>query len=593
MLTLETFIPQCDERHPICGNCTRRDIAVDCVYTRTLQVVLDENDSLGEENLAITLVRSPSSSNHASFSGISIPASNDSCLCGHAHPYPTRLTSLSTEFPGGLPACSLIYAVPASSSSEAAPDLHPRLVTSANQSTIKFSNNLSLNDLSLLHHFVSFTSGTMTTSSSHDIRTIWSEVVPRLSRSYPFLMQAVLGAASAHIGTNESRLMATHHIEQALKGLQHELSGNTNKKINDENCHALFVTLSIINLYSLSPRRYECQIHETSPTGTAGVTSSRRLDTSWTIFTRGAFGILQKSWRWIIDGPISPLFRPYPSTFPAPTLSERTEVMFSDLFKLCSDSSINGGSEELGDIQSATAYFVALWNLKRVWGILEDCCPSGQIDDYAEIQIPDRGDLYIAIFQFILRTPADFWKHLEIRKPRALVIYAYYVICWEALTFGSRFNHEPAPQPNSNDQGCSATWWTSGRAELDLKGVEEELRVQGILEPWKAWMDGAWRVLYGLREGWWFEINEDSNHSVDVGQFPVAPEFNINMEQPIFRHGAEYQQSPHRLEPLRPLASDAEFSVFLEYPWIMDLFENASLDSSSLAFNIGHNADQY
>ena len=127
--------------------------------------------------------------------------------------------------------------------------------------------------------------------------------------------------------------------------------------------------------------------------------------------------------------------------------------------------------------------------------------------------------LYSAIFQFVLRTPARFWECLDKKKPRALVIYAYFVAGFEALNFGCDSSLHSTHNPWSHlDQtgSTAATWWILGRAEHDLRCVEDELRVLGVEEIWRDWVAGAWRIWDGLRKGCWFDWNDAASGALTV-----------------------------------------------------------------------------
>ena len=84
-------------------------------------------------------------------------------------------------------------------------------------------------------------------------------------------------------------------------------------------------------------------------------------------------------------------------------------------------------------------------------------------------------DMMVSIMmQFVLRTPQRFWECLENRRGRALVLFAWYCVGWEAV----------------------GRWWTEGRAECDLEMVEGAIGTE-----WGKWVVGAREVLKGLKGG--------------------------------------------------------------------------------------------
>ncbi|KAF9540734.1 hypothetical protein CPC08DRAFT_730923 [Agrocybe pediades] len=495
---------KCDEGQPNCGNCIRRGIQAECTYLRILKVAVRHDDEVNE--ITQSSIVEESSPPQRGFSSeiseeVTEAAPEGHCVCGYFHPYPTRSTPILDEYPGGLPVCALVYglATPGNYGMENPSSGHYISHSSSN-------NGLSLTDVSLFHHFVTTTSRTMTISPYREVWETWTDAVDRLANSHSFVMEAVLAVAAAHIDTEESNTMADYHFREAFRRLQIELAGNTKKAINSRNCHGLFMTLNMFLLYALSGRTYKVF-------GTDGVYTRPYLDTSWTVFLRSAVGVLVQSWPWITTGPIASLFSCIP---PIPgirtSFSCRTEAMFANLNRLCTDGSIDGASEELGNVNTATAYFAAIWNIKKIWSVVEEVVgipPSGSDATVAFSSSSTKPPATIAnicnlIYHFALRTPRPFWEALQKKKPRALTIYAYFSVCWEAFHYACRLKSLETGLLSDANKG-STLFWVSGRAEVDLKGVEAELRFSGNWDVWNTWIAGAWMVFDGLKAGWWFD----------------------------------------------------------------------------------------
>jgi len=448
----------------------------------------------------------------------------------------------------------------------------------------------------------------MTVFTQPEVLKAWTEIVPRIGQAYPFVMHAILAAAAAHTyccHTEDSMMdVGERHYTEAVKGIIQELGGlgddNGTRRITEDNCHALFLAINLSNLYTLSMSRCRYLLDNNNDCGQKRkrknsprrrLVALHRLDVTWTAFTRCSFGVLDKSWKWIINGPIAPIFLPYPSIPKAmPTLSKRTETMLTELLRLCGDGLLDGAAEELADVQVATAYFAAVWNLRKVWGVLEEYVTDDAVRcawyewRSTHTTLEKAAALYSAIFQFVLRTPATFWECLDKKKPRALVIYAYFVACFEALNFGCDSSN-PWSHLDSQTGSTAATWWILGRAENDLRCVEDELRVLGVEDIWRNWVAGAWRIWEGLRKGWWFDIDVDVDsawNNADSGALTVVTRYSsTTISADSFEHGRlgydanSDVQLQDRTDSLDYMTMNYSFPPFDEQ-WIAGLLERGS-----------------
>ncbi|KAF9552158.1 hypothetical protein CPC08DRAFT_714873 [Agrocybe pediades] len=369
-------------------------------------------------------------------------------------------------------------------------------------------------------------------------------------------MHALLAVAAAHLDTEETMPIGEHHFSQALQKMGVELQGG----ITDNNCHALFVAISLLNVYALSQARYQHLLKRIPLRADEHGPLLNKLDTRWTFLTRTSFGILNESWTWVTRGPIAPLLLPYPPTPKTMTpLSQPAEAVFLELFKLCSDVSIPGAADELGDVQNATAYFVAAWNLRKVWGVMEECIdyrarPTGTFP------LKKIAAFYSAIFQFVLRVPAKFWDAVDRKKPRALIIYAYLVVCFEGVDYSVQMHERPVNDDFAERDHGTRTWWISGRSERDLHCVEDELRTLGVLELWKDWTTRAWSIWEKLRAGRWLDPDEDPFELAMITPDALA----LTVPQVS---GAVIPSQGEELLHFGPSSS-------LEDQWILDMFDS-------------------
>ncbi|KAF4622212.1 hypothetical protein D9613_009624 [Agrocybe pediades] len=288
---------------------------------------------------------------------------------------------------------------------------------------------------------------------------------------------------------------------------------------DEVNCHALFASVFIWIYYLLSRRSQ--LLPPQAPSDLSDQTYSphvtpQRLDTSWVTFVRGTYGALERTRNWVRRGPVSQLMKEHSEERSNATikLSVNTESMLSELTKLCINFNILGSHQaaEMTDPTIAAAYYSAIYHLRGIWCTIEIyCSPLDLI-----VRSEKHNALSAAIFKAVLFTPPQFWDCLEKESPRALIIYAYFIVCWETVCFGLG---DPVPDNISSGQpfeipsyGASLgvnRWWIKGKAEHDLAIIDALLasvaRNDYERNAFKDWMGGAWRVLHGLKHGWWLK----------------------------------------------------------------------------------------
>lgn len=141
-------------------------------------------------------------------------------------------------------------------------------------------------DLELMHQFTAITWKTLPRSAS--LSQIWQVTVPRLALDYDFLMHSILAIAAFHLTAVHAEkhqhqsywVRATYHQNEAMR-----LFRQQTVNINDENCHAIFMTASllILSVFASSSARVAAPSH-----------SSSSLDNLLAVFhlIRGMNGIL-------------------------------------------------------------------------------------------------------------------------------------------------------------------------------------------------------------------------------------------------------------------------------------------------------------
>ncbi|KAF9556556.1 hypothetical protein CPC08DRAFT_711151 [Agrocybe pediades] len=552
---------KCDETHPVCKNCTAYGEPLPCSYNppkptksvhpagagssrpeRSSSAATVE-EVTGQDSIAVLATMQQNRPPNASFGRLC-------SVCGHFHLNGMGF-SPNSQYPGGLPGCKLINLTTcelnwnaSSSILQGLKDLpHPSLPAFLNSyeslalpKTIASSEIDLFTDMALLNHYTTSTSFTLSLSYHPDSRHLWSQVIPTLSQANSFLFHAILAITAAHIGyttlkgedtekAGRIRLVEERHYIEAMRLLKAEIT----QGIDEINCHANFTATVMCMFYFVSRRR------RPSPFNPLSGKVRRHLDLSWTTFIRGSCGALHGLWPLVKRGPVALLIHEFPLLEPSSQmLSPNTEMMLARLNTLCMDFNLLGpaAAKEMADMGTASAYYAALYQLRMIWVALESCCSSAGASRHSDFDsdgnehLPEPQDRHFrkelgigesallssCILQYSLRTLPAFWECLENKSPRALIIYAYYVICWQGLSYGSC---NPAVREvlseGGGTPGRTEAWWVEGRAETDLKGVEEELSEiatnDSEREAWREWLGGAWNVLEGLKNGWWLENN--------------------------------------------------------------------------------------
>lgn len=175
-------IPKCNEVHPVCSNCERR------------QIFCDFSLSPGPS-------KSPSS---------------------HA----------DARLPSGQPV-SVRGRTPSQSAVD--PFQQPDLVST------KKTTDLDITDLKLMHHFTSVVAGDLANAQSIEALALWQVHAVKLGFKHHFLLRGILAVAAFHLAylhpekRAEYELIGTTHQSIALSEFQDTLA-----HVDETNCHAMF-----------------------------------------------------------------------------------------------------------------------------------------------------------------------------------------------------------------------------------------------------------------------------------------------------------------------------------------------------------------
>ena len=179
-----THAPQCNEQHPVCSNCERREIFCDF-------------------SLSPGASKSPSNNTDARQQ------------CGQATSVAGSQRTPSQQF--------------------ADPFQQPDLVST------KKTTDLDVTDLKLMHHFTSVVALDLANAQTPDAQALWQIHAVKLGFKHDFLLRGILAVAAFHLGYIHPERKA----EYELIGASHQSIGltefqDTLAHVDETNCHALF-----------------------------------------------------------------------------------------------------------------------------------------------------------------------------------------------------------------------------------------------------------------------------------------------------------------------------------------------------------------
>lgn len=179
-----------------------------------------------------------------------------------------------------------------------------------------------------MHHFT--TSTYLTMPRGPELSRIWQHVVPKIAFDYVFLLHQVLATSAFHLAhlshtrasRQKYRLSATHHQSHAIEGLRTALAN-----ITVENCHALFVTSSLLFIGALAGSTVG--VHDSS---SEADDRGPKMDNMLDVFAlvRGMNGILDSTRHLLRQGELGELLH----IGPGGERSELVETVMGELQKM-------------------------------------------------------------------------------------------------------------------------------------------------------------------------------------------------------------------------------------------------------------------
>lgn len=418
---------QCDEVHPACGNCIKHAIECDFSNDGGSSVSDSSSSDIGASTPGST-INVPNAIN-AGNSLLSPPASTPDSYIGSPPSETVIRTSLADTSLPPLQNQQHQHLIPFTS---------PHL---------GFTFSWSTTDLELMYHYSRVAPSFL--ASSESLINMWSHDVPRIAFADKSgcAIHAILAVSSLHLALVESHnrtsrvITATAHYDQAVRTM-----GAMVPHICKDSCEALFISSSLIVVFATASPLIPGNAIENDPWSMP----------EWIPLIRGVYSILREVWEWVESGCLGPMLKV--------KFYERTGVSSDEiealnaLYRLCTDTT-ESDPDEIKDTEVSSTYFGAIHKLHKSF---VSCTEPGKQFNTTSL-----------IFLWPICVSDKYVSLLKERRPRALVIFAYYCVLLKRMELH---------------------WWVGGRAEYELGRIERSIR---DLEKWKKWLEWPAKMVRG------------------------------------------------------------------------------------------------
>ncbi|KAK2760415.1 hypothetical protein FQN54_002485 [Arachnomyces sp. PD_36] len=256
-------------------------------------------------------------------------------------------------------------------------------------------------DLELLHHFTITTS--ITISHNRSVQEVWQHLAPQEAFSHPFLMHGLLAISALHIAylrpesVGKYHNLAIEHYTSAMSLFRIVLD-----ELSPDNAVPAFLLSSLLVCISSAMPKDPTQ--QLAPP----LSSTDPLQYIFGTFhlKRGIKQVLSKSWPWVKDSALSPIFKVEFNDAETRLPSQEEAALSIIVERVEAESE----SEE-----SKAIYLGAIRELRR-------CYPFENWDRAVQG----------LVFAWPVVVSAEFFQEMVDRKPLAMAILCYYGILMDA-----------------------------------------------------------------------------------------------------------------------------------------------------------------
>jgi hypothetical protein len=289
---------------------------------------------------------------------------------------------------------------------------------------------LQLQQLELLLHFVTETCHTLSNVPAHC--RLWQKTLTKEAVSHPFLMYSILAISALHIGYSQPIKKTERYIgvAQDYHRMGSQVFRTVTTTVTEDNCHAIFAFCSMTFIFSFAAIN--------DPTSLLDPEQDHAF-TQWVGLLQGMTPFLLQNNESMRHGKLAPLFA-IQQLKNSHTMPEEFQREFERLSRFCQNS-YDGESTK-------AIYATALEQLR-----LSFMKTSSE---------EDSDFLLSSIFLWIILLPKDYISLLELRRPEAMSIFAFYCVQLHKL---------------------DSFWWARGVASRLITDIEQKVK-----DPWKCWI---------------------------------------------------------------------------------------------------------
>ncbi|CUS10031.1 unnamed protein product [Tuber aestivum] len=421
---------KCDEIRPICTNCTRREL--DCMYAAYCP----------PGRPGISCARSSPSASSSSSPSSTCPPSQAVVPRPRALPLLLQCQTPASTKPrkSGSTSSSVVDPLTALAKQLDSILLGTQSKTPSPLPRISLSRK-DLDNLSLLHHFTIETHRSLTNEGAVEV---FRTKLPRIALQNELTMHALLAVTALHLSStleaplaaSRYQIIAAGHYDRALSSLRTAILERS------QNGDAIFAASTMIAVHGIA-----CQVSPSESNHVPRVVN-------WIPLLKGVYAILQEWGERVSQGELGPVIhqgatKPIEDgdflTLPASLLDLALETPPTSSVAHDSDDG------EVVDAVAAKVYRDVLGLLRVVWN-----------------HFWTTGHSIATSIQFLVLLPEEYIHYLRQDRPRALVIFCYFLCTLKKL---------------------DGYWWIKGSAQETFVKMERKLNIRWR-ERWLKWPKG-------------------------------------------------------------------------------------------------------
>ncbi|MCJ1441810.1 MAG: hypothetical protein MMC23_002302 [Stictis urceolatum] len=331
-------------------------------------------------------------------------------------------------------------------------------------------------DVELFQFFICKTAVSLSTFKPSS-QSIWQVEMPKIGLRNPIVQHNLIAIASLDYARRLDPTTPQHTFLLAKAARQLNLAlpeyRAAIEDINRTNCTDLFASAIILSFYMFADSHLVQRITSLSLSDSSEISHKIQMVSGIFRAMRGTFMVLNRSWPWILSGPLSAILEP--TNWP-------DDLMLNNDFALKDDARLARlaqlwSQSSTGADRDVQALAEAHWLLRYAFSLVTNIDASAEnskpnlIDESYQPahgtwrspywRAPDTG----ALFNWPLRFKAHFLRLVDRQNPFALILVAHFAILIH--------------------RGRSHYWWLEGISELFVSSAQQAIGVEML--PWIRW----------------------------------------------------------------------------------------------------------